>query len=151
MEVSVAVVGDSGADGLRSLYEWLAGDDELRGRVRPVQAPPASGTLGPVLSSLVIALGPGGVATATASVLISWIRHRTGNQAVRITRADGTSLELSVTRVRGLDAAGVRGLVAEISQSLLDAGTAVELRPAGGPRSTGRPGPGSGDAGDAAS
>jgi hypothetical protein len=146
VEVSVAVVGDAGADGLRSLHEWLARDDELRGRVRPVQAPPVPGTLGPVLDSLVIALGPGGVATATASVLISWIRHRTGNQAVRITRADGTSLELTVARVRGLDAAGVRGLVAEISQSLLNAEAAAGASPAGGPHS-----PGSGDAGDAAS
>jgi Effector Associated Constant Component 1 len=151
VDVSVAVVGDSGADGMRSLYEWLAGDDELRGRIRLRPTPAAPGTLGPVLNSLVIALGPGGVATATASVLISWIRHRTGNQSVRITRPDGTSFELTVTRVRGLDAAGVRDLVAEISRSLLDDDTAVELRPAAGPPSTGRPSPGDGDAGDAAS
>jgi hypothetical protein len=151
VEVSVSVVGDSGADGLRSLYEWLAGGDELRGRVRLVQAPPAPGTLGSALGSLVIALGPGGVATAAASVLISWIRHRTGNQSVRITRPDGTSLELTVTRVRGLDAAGVRSLVAEVSRSLLGPGAAVEVSPEGRPRRTGRPGPGGGAAGDAAS
>ncbi|MFE5587090.1 hypothetical protein [Kitasatospora sp. NPDC056531] len=117
-QILVKVEGGNSADDLRSLRQWLLEEDQLRGRVRLVEAPPAPGTLGAVLDTLTVALGPGGVATAVASVLISWIRRQRGNVSVKVTRPDGTVTEFSATHVSGLEAPQVRQLAAELSRSL---------------------------------
>ena len=41
--------------------------------------------------------------TALASVVIAWLRRRTGSVAVRLTRPDGSLVELAADRVRALD------------------------------------------------
>ncbi|MGH3801175.1 MAG: effector-associated constant component EACC1 [Pseudonocardiaceae bacterium] len=47
MDVTVSVVGrDAAVEELRSLFTWLAGDEEFRGRVRLVETAPEPGTLG---------------------------------------------------------------------------------------------------------
>lgn len=114
----VEVVGDRSADELRSLRDWLVAEEELRGRVRLELSPPEPGALGSAVAALTVALGPGGVATAAASVLISWLRRRTGNVSVKMIRPDGTSTEFSVTNVSGLDATEVQRITAELSRSL---------------------------------
>jgi hypothetical protein len=116
--VVVEVVGDRSADELRSLRDWLVAEEELRGRVRLELPPPEPGALGSAVEALTVALGPGGVATAAASVLISWLRRRTGNVSVKVVRPDGTSTEFSATNVSGLDATEVRRIAAELSRSL---------------------------------
>ena len=46
MDVTVSVVGrDAGGEELRSLFTWLAGEDEFRGQVRLVEAVPIAGAL----------------------------------------------------------------------------------------------------------
>ncbi|MFH9347853.1 hypothetical protein [Kitasatospora sp. NPDC017646] len=114
----VRIEGGNSADDVRSLRQWLLEEDRLRGRVRLEEAAPAPGTLGAVLDTLTVALGPGGVATAVASVLISWIRRQRGNVSVKVTRPDGTVTEFSATHVSGLEAPQVRQLAAEFSSSL---------------------------------
>ncbi|MEU6507828.1 MULTISPECIES: hypothetical protein [unclassified Streptomyces] len=114
----VEVVGDRSADELRSLRDWLVAEEELRGRVRLELPPPEPGALGSVVAALTVVLGPGGVATAAASVLISWLRRRTGNVSVKLVQPDGTSTEFSATNVRGLDAMEVQRITAELSRSL---------------------------------
>lgn len=121
MDVSVVIVGDRAGEELRSLRAWLVEENELRGRVRLRQRPPEPDELGAVDDVLTVAFGPGGAATVLASVLITWIRHRTGNVTVKLTRPDGTSVDVTAKHVRGLAAADVHTLTAELSRSL-DAG-----------------------------
>jgi hypothetical protein len=121
VDVSVVIAGDGAGDELRSLRAWLVEEDELRGRVRLRQRPPEPDELGAVDDVLIVALGPGGVATVLASVLITWIRHRTGDVTVKLTRPDGTSVDVTAKHVRGLAAADVQTLTTELSRSL-DAG-----------------------------
>ncbi|MFI5774577.1 hypothetical protein ACIA74_40090 [Streptomyces sp. NPDC051658] len=114
----VEVVGDRSADELRSLRDWLVAEEELRGRVRLELPPPEPGALGSIVAALTVALGHGGVATAAASVLIAWLRRRTGDVSVKTTRPDGTSTEFSATHVSGLDATELQRITVELSRSL---------------------------------
>jgi hypothetical protein len=123
VDVRLTVQGEDPASHLRSLQEWLAEPIELRGRVRPLERPPAPGTLGPVLDSLLVALGPGGVAGALATVVIAWIRHRQGEVTVEVTRPDGGSVKVSAANVRGMTPAQLRAQVDQVSR-MLDAGSA---------------------------
>ncbi|WP_256074496.1 effector-associated constant component EACC1 [Streptomyces sp. PpalLS-921] len=118
MSVTVALAGVGTADELRSLYEWLSAEEELRGRVRLVQAPPPPDALGSVPEMLTVALAPGGVSAVLASAAIAWMRHRTGEVVCKLTKPDGTSVEVSAQRVRGSDLTEVRDLVTELTQLL---------------------------------
>jgi hypothetical protein len=124
------------AERLRSLRSWLSDDDSLRGRVRVTHSPPGPGTLGAIVDALVVVLGPGGVATALAAALITWIRSRHGDVEVRVRCANGAEVELSARRVRGLDHEGLRAQVALLAGALVGSPDASAL-PAGG----GAPGP----------
>lgn len=127
MDLTVAITGADAADELRSLYEWLSAEEELRGRVRLVQSPPPSGALGSIPHTLAVALAPGGVA-ALASVAIAWMRQRRGEVVCKLTRTDGASVEVSAQRVRGTDMAEVRELVAELARTLDEGPRAPEGR-----------------------
>lgn len=125
MQLRLTVTGDDAPAAMRSLQAWLAGQDELRGRVRPLVAAPQPGAMGSVTEVLLVTLGPGGVASAVASVLISWIRRQSGPVRVRVTRPDGTEVELDADHVRGLSMEEVRSLVAKLRAMLKSVG-AVE-------------------------
>ncbi|MEV5506657.1 effector-associated constant component EACC1 [Streptomyces orinoci] len=118
MDVAIEVRGQRSGDELRSLCEWLVADERLRGRVRLDIAPPVPGTLGSALETLSVAVGPGGVATALASVLITWIRRRTGSVSLKVSKPDGSTYELNAAPVRGLTATEVRELAGELAQRL---------------------------------
>jgi hypothetical protein len=115
LDLSIACAS---APDLRSLHSWLVKEPELKGRVRLAPGVPAPDRLGPGMDTLLIALGPGGVATAVASVAIAWIRRQTGSQTVRITRPDGSAVEVTAEHVRGLDQAGVHELIGRLAQGL---------------------------------
>jgi hypothetical protein len=100
VDVLIEVEARRPADEVRSLRQWLLDENALRGRVRLVEPPVTPGTLGSVVETLAVALGPGGVATAAASVLIAWIRRRTGDVTLKVTQPDGSSFELSATNVQ---------------------------------------------------
>lgn len=118
MDLTIEVQARRAADELRSLRAWMVAEDALRGRVRLVAAAPGPGTLGSVVETLAVTLGPGGVATALASVLITWIRQRTGNVKFRISKPDGTSCEFSATYVSGLSASEVQKMIAALSRCI---------------------------------
>lgn len=114
MDFAVTTEGPKAGDHLRSLHEWLADAEELRGRVDGRERPPEAGTLGPVLEALAVALGPAGAATAFATGLVAWLRTRRGDVRIKVTVPDRGSVELTATRVAGLDADALRQQVAEV-------------------------------------
>jgi hypothetical protein len=124
MDVTVSVVGrDARGEEVRSLFTWLAGDEEFRGRVRLVEAAPEPGTLGGWPEAVVVAVGQGGAVTVLASAVITWIRHRTSEVTCTVTRPDGTSVQLTAARVRSTDLGGVGELVEQVAAALGDDGT----------------------------
>ncbi|WP_405021325.1 hypothetical protein OHV05_34870 [Kitasatospora sp. NBC_00070] len=118
MDVSVIAEGADREDHLRSLRDWLADSQELRGRVAGVERPPVAGTLGPVLDALSVALGPAGAVSAFATGLIAWLRTRRGDVHIKVTLPDSSSLELDAKRVSGLDTLALQQQVAEVADLL---------------------------------
>nr|WP_223244855.1 hypothetical protein [Streptomyces sp. CBMA156] len=118
MTIRVDDADDRGA--LASLLSWLRAEAGPYGRVGTVGAPSPPGTLGTVADVLTVAVGAGGAASGLTSALIAWIRRRTGDTVVQVTRADGSSVELRATAVRGLSADSVAALVREVGESLTD-------------------------------
>jgi membrane-associated two-gene conflict system component 1 (EACC1) len=118
MQVGLTVAGDDATAAMRSLEVWLAGHDELHGRVEPVMTAPQPGTMGSMADVLMVTVGPGGVATAVASVLISWIRRQRGTVSVSARRPDGAEITLTADHVRGLTTEEVRALVTQLEATL---------------------------------
>ncbi|WP_460808524.1 effector-associated constant component EACC1 [Micromonospora zhanjiangensis] len=90
----------------------------VEGDGRSPREPPPSGTLGPLLDALVVALGPAGAATALATTVISWLRTRRGDVHLKVTLQDGRSAELSSTKVSELNAAAVGQVVKQLAEML---------------------------------
>lgn len=118
MQVRLTVAGDDATAVMRSLEAWLASHDELRGQVEPVVTAPQPGTMGSVADVLMVTVGPGGVATAVASVLISWIRRQRGKVSVSAKRPDGAEITLTADHVRGLTTEEIRALVTQLEATL---------------------------------
>jgi hypothetical protein len=116
MDVTVTVTG-SPEDGA-GLREWLADQDELAGRVRPVRPVAGPGQLGSIVDTLAIALGPGGAAVALAAALVTWIRHGSASVRITVKPPGGGEIELAAERVRGLDPAALREVVAEVTEAV---------------------------------
>jgi hypothetical protein len=117
VEVELSVVG--GPAVMRSLEAWLVGRDELRGRVRSVPAAPSPGAMGSLPDVLMVAVGQGGVvATAAASVWISWIRRQSGKVSVTARRPDGSEITLTADHVRGLTSEEIPPLVTRLAAVL---------------------------------
>lgn len=108
MDISFAVAGSGAADEVRSLHAWLAGEDEIRGRVRLVTGVPGPGVLGSAADSVAVALGPGGISAAVAVGLVTWLRQRRSDVVIRARARSGKVIELSAKRVHGLDSAQLR-------------------------------------------
>ncbi|WP_284739964.1 effector-associated constant component EACC1 [Amycolatopsis sp. RTGN1] len=118
MDLIIRITADDAVAELGSLNDWLSADEQLRGRIHVLAAAGEPGTLAAGLpEALAVALAPGGVATAVATVLVTWIRHRTGSVKITGTRPDGSTFDLEATHVRNLDAAAVRELTAEITDA----------------------------------
>jgi hypothetical protein len=118
MQVRLTVAGDDDDAVMRSLEVWLASHDELRGQVEPVVTAPQPGRMGSVADVLMVTVGPGGVATAVASVLISWIRRQRGTVSVSARRPDGAEITLTADHVRGLTTEEIRALVTQLETTL---------------------------------
>ncbi|WP_330294199.1 effector-associated constant component EACC1 [Streptomyces sp. NBC_00503] len=118
MHVALISEGPDGGEQLRSLRDWLADSQELRGRVDAVERPPETGTLGPVLDALSVALGPAGAVSAFATGLIAWLRTRRGDVHIKVTLPDGSSLDLAAKRVSGLDTPALQQQVDQIADLL---------------------------------
>ncbi len=118
MDVAIRLLG-SATDDLRSLQAWLVAEDELRGRVEPIEQTPAPGQLGSALDTLIVALGPGGAVSVLLAGLISWIRSRHSDVDITVERRDGhTTIRLSARRIRELNAASLRDEIDQLGQAL---------------------------------
>jgi Effector Associated Constant Component 1 len=118
MDLTIAMSGPDPAGELRSLYAWLADDEELRGLVRLDTAAPAAGTLGSAAELLAVALGPGGVSAAVATGLVAWLRQRTSDVAITARGRDGREVRLAARRVRALDSGQLRELSVRVAAEL---------------------------------
>ena len=130
MDVTISVAGQDAVEELRSLFTWLAEEEEFRGRVRLVESALLPGTLGGWPEAVAVVLGQGGAVTVLASAVIAWIRHRTSAVTCTVTRADGTSVQLTATRVRSTDLAGVGELIGQVAAAL-DDGSGTVARKSG--------------------
>lgn len=117
-EISVRVFGDDAAGELRSLLHWLDGDDAMRGRIRAAGGPPSPGQMGAGVESLVLMLAPGGVATACATVLIAWIRSRSGAISIEVSRPDGARMRLDAKNTSQIPHERIDELAARMSALL---------------------------------
>ncbi|WAZ26481.1 hypothetical protein STRCI_008062 [Streptomyces cinnabarinus] len=115
MEIYVFAPGPARDDDLRELRRRLIDVEELRGGVRSVATEARPGSLGGLLEALAVNALSAGAVTAVAGVVVSWIRHRTTNTTIKLRRPDGMEIEVTAERVRRLDSAAVRVIVAELS------------------------------------
>jgi hypothetical protein len=103
----------------RDLFCWLGEEPCLRGRVRIVEHDPLPGMLGSVAAVVEAVAEPGGVITALATVAVTWLRCRTGKVSLSVRGRDGTpDLTITAERAKNLDAAGIRDLIAQVSDVL---------------------------------
>ncbi|MGW9351990.1 effector-associated constant component EACC1 [Nocardiopsis flavescens] len=118
-EVHLQVFSDKSAiDDLASLEKTLISVEEFRGRTRSVAHPPAADRLGSLPDVLVLALA-NGTAVLLASTAVSWIRHRTHDIRLLITRkGDETSVELTAERLRGLGQEEIGALIHRTGRAL---------------------------------
>jgi Effector Associated Constant Component 1 len=115
MTESVTIVVDGTSDDAIHLDESLNWDRELRGWARLVPGATPEGTLGADLTQLLVTLESGGMAAAFASVLVAWIKTRAGSVTVKVTRRDGTAIELKADRVRGLKPEDLQKQIAQLA------------------------------------
>ncbi len=74
--------------------------------------------MGSLTDALVVAAGSGGAVTALAGVLVSWIRHRTSDLTVKVTRPDGSSVEVDGKRIRRLEAEALTVEIERLAEQL---------------------------------
>jgi hypothetical protein len=99
MDAALAVSAESG-EHLRRVRAWLGSEPQLAGRMEVISARPVAGELGVGVEALMIALAPGGVAVAVVSGLFGYLRSRRTPIRLRLTRGDGSEVELE-TEVTG--------------------------------------------------
>jgi hypothetical protein len=117
MQVTITPSGQDHVEEVRRLHGFLVADEDLRGRVRLAAMPPEPGTLG-AADVLLAALGPGGITAALVSALIAYLRRPGPRVGVKVRRPDGATVELTAERVRGLDAAAMEAITAELTRTL---------------------------------
>lgn len=121
MNPQISVLGVGSADLTRDLFSWLGEEPNTRGRVRIVERDPPPGVLGPVAAAIEAAAEPGGLITALATVAITWLRCRVGKVSLSIRGRNGSpDLIITAERAKSLDAAGIRDLIAQVSDVLSD-------------------------------
>jgi hypothetical protein len=106
------------ADELRSLRRWMLDVRSLSGPADLQQADPKPGEMGSLTDALVVAAGSGGAITAIAGALVSWLRHRTTDLTIKITRPDGSALEVDGKRVRGVDSEQLNVMIKDLAAQL---------------------------------
>ncbi|MFG1615997.1 hypothetical protein ACGFI3_24815 [Nonomuraea wenchangensis] len=118
MSIVATIETDASAD-LRDLHAWLTEDQELRAWVELVENPPPEGTLGPVADLVQIAVESPEVVAGVTSVIIAWLRFRRSDVKIKIRNTRSTSeVDVSVTRVKGLDGAQLGELTGQIKRAI---------------------------------
>ncbi|MEK2477746.1 MULTISPECIES: effector-associated constant component EACC1 [Streptomyces] len=98
---------DEADDLARSLARWLNDDEDLSGAARLRMVPPAPGEQGGLADAAEVLNAAGPVLDALVAAVGVWVGQRFRNRSVslKVTRPDGTHIELSATDPR--DAAAV--------------------------------------------
>lgn len=100
MDVTVRAVAGDAEEELRSLRDWLAAEDEFRGRLALNEAAPRSNEMGGVIELLTVAVGGGGAATVLAGSISAWLRTRRSDMTIEIIDSEQQrSVKVSVDRV----------------------------------------------------
>lgn len=97
-ELNLLVPGSESDEPLRALHEWLAHEDELRGRLDLRARPPAQGEMGGAVELLAVALGSGGVCAVLAQSVCTWLSQRQPDISVTVKAADGREVTIDVRR-----------------------------------------------------
>lgn len=118
--VRIEMGGEASGDLLRSLHAALAQESQWRGRVGFVEAPRQPERLGGLIEALTVVLAPGGVAAVLVGAVVSWARHQSvGDVVCKLSRPDGTSVEVSAPLARSLRGTDeVRALVEDLARQL---------------------------------
>ncbi|MFC8720073.1 hypothetical protein [Kitasatospora sp. NPDC057198] len=114
--IQIRLSGDDAIGETAALWEWLRGEDRLRGLVRAVASPPVEGELGGAVDLLQVAVGTTGVAGVLARSLTVWLRTRRSHVRVTVTRSGGD--DTTTVEVSNLDP----GQVEEVLRRTLDGG-----------------------------
>jgi hypothetical protein len=105
VDVLLGVEGEELDAGLEELADWLSGEPELRGLVRPAEEIPQDGELGVLSDTLVVALGSGGAVSVLASSLKAFFAlPRRSDVRVSICGPDGRRVEIDAQRVGDVEA-----------------------------------------------
>jgi membrane-associated two-gene conflict system component 1 (EACC1) len=105
MDVTIRVVERDAEVGLRSLRDWLAAEDELRGRLTLSTANPRPGEMGTTLDLLTVAVGSGGAATVLAGAISTWLRTRRPDVTVEVTEsAHERTVKVTGSRIEDAEA-----------------------------------------------
>ena len=107
-------IDDLHDEDLHSLYAWLA--PNAGGRVTLQTRLPGPGELGFAVEAVMVSLAPGGVVAGVVAAVATWLScRRAGEVTVRITGANGRSVEVTAKQVRGLNPAELHTLVQQLS------------------------------------
>jgi hypothetical protein len=100
----ISVLSGAPVADTESLADWLKGEPELVGRVRPTRHTPGPGELGAVLDTLTVVLGTGGTVTALITSLRTWLAHpRRSDVRLKVRREGGATVEIDAKRVKRAD------------------------------------------------
>ncbi|MEV4656807.1 hypothetical protein [Micromonospora sp. NPDC049301] len=95
------------ADARRSLASWLRSEGRLREKVTaaPAAGPttPSGDTSAEVTNMLLVAVDSSGAVMVLVQAIAGWLTHRREDVTVKLTRPDGWSGELDVSRARDMD------------------------------------------------
>lgn len=119
MRVSLRLDGGGNPPGaeVNDLSTALNNHPQLRGRTQlNTERQHASG-LNPTLETLLVDLSPAALGAFT-TILLTWIRHRTGTTRLTVRRPDGARIELSAQRVRNLNGDQLTALSVQLTEAL---------------------------------
>ena len=90
---------------ISSLYDWLCGEDELRGQVSLTRGTPQPDEMGDLAGIITVAIGSGGAATALVGALATWIAQRRNSEVtLKITARAGRAVEIHARGAADLEA-----------------------------------------------
>ena len=106
MQLTVTVDGGSGSALYEALFDWLAGEPELRPVVALEKRAPAAGDLGGMIDAITVVAASGGTLPVLAGSLRAWL-SQPRNQGVRVEiseKSDGSrKVVLDARHVTGAD------------------------------------------------